>query len=148
MPAPRDSRTPVLPTEAMVESAEDLIRHFEQTNGRLVLKDAKNDHTIEVEPELFDLLRSVLINFAQNRPMMISPVDHELTTVQAAAVLNVSRPYVIKLIETGKLPCQMVGTHRRIRLDELIKFKEASREKSEQAMQELADIAQEQDMGY
>lgn len=148
MPAPRDFRSPVLPTNAMVENAEDLIRHFEQTQGKLVLKDVADGHTVDVEPELFELIRWVLINLAQNRPMMISPLDHELTTVQAAAFLNVSRPHVIKLIERGELACHMVGTHRRIRLDELIKFKRASEEASEQALQDLADISQEHDMGY
>ena len=132
----------------MVENAEDLIRHFEQTQGKLVLNDVDDGHTIDVEPELFELIRWVLINLAQNRPMMITPLDHELTTVQAAAFLNVSRPHVIKLIERGDLACHMVGTHRRIRLDELIKFKLASRAASDQAMQELADISQEHDMGY
>ncbi|MFY0614429.1 MAG: helix-turn-helix domain-containing protein [Hyphomicrobiaceae bacterium] len=148
MSTPRDFRAPVLPTEAMVENAEDLIRHFEQTQGKLVVKDADDGHTIDVEPELFELIRWVLINLAQNRPMMITPLDHELTTVQAAAFLNVSRPHVIKLIERGELACHMVGTHRRIRLDELIKFKRASEEASERALQDLADISQEHDMGY
>lgn len=148
MSTPRDFRAPVLPTEAMVENAEDLIRHFEQTQGKLVLKDTDDGHTIDVEPELFELIRWVLINLAQNRPMMITPLDHELTTVQAAAFLNVSRPHVIKLIERGELACHMVGTHRRIRLDELIKFKRASEEASERALQDLADISQEHDMGY
>lgn len=148
MSTPRDFRAPVLPTEAMVENAEDLIRHFEQTQGKLVLKDTDDGHTIDVEPELFELIRWVLINLAQNRPMMITPLDHELTTVQAAAFLNVSRPHVIKLIERGELACHMVGTHRRIRLDELIKFKRASEEASERALQDLADISQEHDMVY
>jgi excisionase family DNA binding protein len=148
MPTPRNFRRPIVPTEAMVASAEELIRHLSRTKGRLVVVDPANEQVAEAAPELVDLFARLLTDVAKNRPMLVMPIDDELTTVQAADFLNVSRPYVIKLIDNGELPCHMVGSHRRIRLDDLVVLKKAMRAKSEQARQELADLSQELDMGY
>ena len=66
-----------------------------------------------------------------------------LTTQQVADVLGVSRPWVVKLIDAGELPAQMVGTHRRVRADELEKYRRVRRQKSAAAMDELVALTEE-----
>jgi len=67
----------------------------------------------------------------------------EMTTRQVAGYLNVSRTYVLRLIDSGRLPARMVGTRRRIAFQDLVRFDEADRERRRAALQELAQIDQE-----
>lgn len=76
------------------------------------------------------------------------PVNAELTTRQAADILNVSHPFLFALIDEGKIPFRQVGTHRRIRFDDLIAYKQKIDNKRLQTIEEFAQEAQELDMGY
>ena len=81
--------------------------------------------------------------------MTLVAQDAELTTAQAADILNVSRPYVIKLLEEGKIPHRKTGTHRRIRLEDVLDYKAESKARKERAIDRLVADAQEQGgMGY
>jgi len=62
--------------------------------------------------------------------------------------LNVSRPYLVRLLEEGKIPFHKVGTHRRIRFEDVVQYKEQRQKISQDALQRLADQAQELNMGY
>lgn len=77
-----------------------------------------------------------------------SEQETTLTTTETAELLNVSRPYVVRLLETGKLPFLMVGTHRRVQLEDALTYKQKQRQKSLEIMQELAAEAQELGLGY
>jgi len=72
----------------------------------------------------------------------------ELSTVQAAEVLNVSRPFLIKLLEEEKIPHRKVGKHRRIRMEDVMAYKSAIDQEREAVLDQLVAEAQEQDMGY
>jgi len=85
---------------------------------------------------------------AQGNAVTIIPVHAELTTQQAAEILNVSRPFVIKLIEERTLPCKMVGTHRRVLFSDLMNYKRKMDADRLKVLEELAAQAQELGMGY
>jgi len=85
---------------------------------------------------------------AQRRPVMLAPQNLELTTQDAAALLNVSRPFVIKEIEAGRLRCRKFGRHRRIEFDELRRCQAAQHAQSEEALQTLGDLSQDLGLGY
>ena len=74
--------------------------------------------------------------------------EDELTTHEAAKLLNVSRPHLVKLLEEGKIPFHKVGTHRRVYREDVLEYKDHRREEAEEAMQNLTDQAQELGLGY
>ena len=78
----------------------------------------------------------------------VIPVHAELTTQEAADILNVSRPHVVKLMENGGLTFHKVGKHRRIKFIDLMEFKKKRELQSEAAMAELVRQAQEVNLGY
>lgn len=88
------------------------------------------------------ILREVLVSFATGTPVAVLPTHAELTTQQAADLLNVSRPYVIKLLDAGELAHRKVGTHRRIRIDDLQAYQRAQALASRRAADELTELSQ------
>ncbi len=90
----------------------------------------------------------ILTAFAQGQPTMILPMKARLTTQEAADLLQVSRPHLIKLLEKGELRFDKVGSHRRIEFSELIRYKRQRDQQRDAALDELADIAQKHGMGY
>jgi excisionase family DNA binding protein len=81
---------------------------------------------------------TVLRAMAERRPISVIPHEAELTTQQAADYLNVSRPFLINLIDRGEIPHRMVGRHRRVRFADLVAFERTSAEKRKQALAEMA----------
>jgi len=77
---------------------------------------------------------------ALREPMLVIPQKAQMTTQEAASFLNVSRPFVIKEIEAGRLKCHMVNTHRRIDFDELVRYQTEQRRRSEAALRRIHEI--------
>jgi excisionase family DNA binding protein len=94
------------------------------------------------------LLMNILEAMAAGRGVTIIPENAELTTVQAAEVLNVSRPFLIKLLEEGAIPHRKVGKHRRVRMEDVMAYKERVDRDREAILDQLAAQGQELDMGY
>jgi excisionase family DNA binding protein len=103
---------------------------------------------LRLPPKVLRLFADMLGALSQGKPVAVLPQSMDLTTQQAAMLLNVSRPYLVGLLESGKIPFHKVGKHRRIRLDDAMKFKEEARKASLDALAALAEQAQELGMGY
>ena len=104
--------------------------------------------TLELPPKVLRFFAEMLGAMAEQKLVTLVPQKHELTTQEAAAFLNVSRPFVIKEIETGKIPHRKVGRHRRVTFTDLVKYQRLSQEGSDQALQDLTDQAQKLGLGY
>lgn len=91
---------------------------------------------------------NILEAMAAGRGVTLIPENAELTTVQAADVLNVSRPFLIRLLEDGAIPYRLVGKHRRIRMEDVMNYKARIDRDREIALDQLTEDAQRQDMGY
>jgi excisionase family DNA binding protein len=72
----------------------------------------------------------------------------ELSAVKAAEILHVSRPFFIKLLEAEQIPYRRIGKHRRIRMEDVMNYKQAIDQEREAVLDRLVEDAQEQDMGY
>jgi excisionase family DNA binding protein len=104
--------------------------------------------SVAVPKDAFELFLEILRQMANGNAVTIIPVHAELTTQQAADMLNVSRPFVVALLEQGKIPHRMVGTHRRVRVADLLEFKKRDDAEREDALAELAAEAQKHGLGY
>lgn len=114
---------------------------------RVTAKD-EADEAIELPTSALRLLADILVQMAQGRAFTLIPVHAELTSQQAADVLNVSRPYLIGLLEEGKIPFHKVGTHRRIRFRDLMEYKQSTDQQRLDVLKQLTQEAEELDMGY
>lgn len=94
------------------------------------------------------MLRAILRAMATGRGMAVVPENAELTTVEAAGILNVSRPYLIKLLEEGTVPYRRVGSHRRVQLEDVMTFKDRVDAERARILAELASDAQRDGDGY
>jgi excisionase family DNA binding protein len=94
-------------------------------------------------PRALRFLADVLRQMAKREPMLLVPQKLELTTQQAAAFLNVSRPFVIKEIEAKRLQCRLVNRHRRIEFEELVRYQNEQKQRSEEALKRLNKLSQE-----
>ena len=104
--------------------------------------------TVEVPPAALKLIGQLLGAMSEGRAVMLVPADQEFTTVEAANFLNVSRPFVIKEIESGRLPHRKVGSHRRIAFDDLMAYAQKMREQQASALERMADNAREVGLEY
>ncbi|MEO7714770.1 MAG: helix-turn-helix domain-containing protein [Capsulimonas sp.] len=98
---------------------------------------------IALPPIVVKLLSHILDETASGRTISISRVESDMTTSEAADYLNVSRPYLTSLLQQGKIPFHQVGSHRRVRREDIAKYKTKQREASYAAMRELQAQAEE-----
>ncbi|WP_038709952.1 helix-turn-helix domain-containing protein [Burkholderia sp. lig30] len=110
--------------------------------------DSGEHPSVEVPPAALKLIGQLLGAMSEGRSITLLPANREFTTVGAAHFLNVSRPFVIKEIEAGRLNHRMVGTHRRIAFDDLVAYANQMRNKQEAALEHMADNARELGLDY
>jgi excisionase family DNA binding protein len=135
------------PEEAeLARQSMRMVTKYLRQNATLSLQ--MDDNEVELPPSAIALLIDILEALGSGRGVTLIPEDAELTTVEAADILNVSRPYLIKLLEAGDIPHHKVGTHRRIRLEDVMHYKQTIDQEREAALDELVQDAQENDMGY
>jgi excisionase family DNA binding protein len=139
-------KNPTLPTEEEARLAAESSRKLAAIIGhgdaaRLRLIDGSDEITVPVST--IRLLADILDQMAQGNAVSLVPIGHTFTTQQAADLLNVSRPYLVKLLEDGKISFTKVGRHRRIKYADLLAYMEKIDESSHQAVDELSRQGQE-----
>ena len=101
------------------------------------------DDALVVPREAAVMLAQILGFLANGQGVTLTPSNAMLTTQQAADFLNVSRPYLIKLLEAGEIPFEKVGTHRRVAFGELMEYKRRDDLERRRAADELTELGQE-----
>ena len=135
---------------AMARASGEVLSQFVQRRGslRLQFREADLDQPMELPAGAVSLLMEILEAMAAGRGVTLIPEQEELTTVQAADALNVSRPFLIKLLEQNVLPHRKVGRHRRVRMEDVMAYKAKIDREREAILDQLTREAQELRMGY
>ncbi len=133
------------PVGMEVHSAEDRdrARQMLQALGAHPRVTAEDGSVLELPAAIVEALAQLLEAAADGEPALVVRSTKDLTTEQAAAVLGVSRPTVVRMVETGKLPARMVGTHRRLALGDVLAYREASERRRADALESMAREADE-----
>lgn len=132
----------VAPAGDDFQTIRELERAFaaEKTQAKLI---APNGLQVVLPETVHEILHTVLIALARGQEIRIVPTALELTTQQAAELLNVSRTFLCKLLESGEIPFHKVGSHRRIRAEDVLAYQEARDNVRRSKLKELTKLAQE-----
>jgi excisionase family DNA binding protein len=127
--------------EAANQLRQVLASHLHGDVKLRVLKDEQKKPTeITLSPGLSGLLMELLRHIARGDAVTLVPVHEMLTTQQAADILNVSRPFLISLLDKDEIQYTSVGRHRRIRAEDLFAYKRKRDEKRSKALSDLAEL--------
>jgi excisionase family DNA binding protein len=146
---PRTNTTPTVPTDQdalLARAASHAIESLHPDMGALQLQLAKAGEevtTVRLPAAAAKLLFQVLLEMGNGRAVSVAPTDVEITTQQAADLLNVSRPYLVGLVEKGELPVRKVGNQRRLPLADVLEYKARTRANRLEALRELTALDQE-----
>lgn len=128
---------------ALTDEERERVRDALNRSGGRPRISTENGTVIDLPEPVAEALAEVLAAAADGqRPLVLRSPD-DLTTEQAAAVLGVSRPTVVRLIEAGKLPARMVGSHRRLTLGDILTYREASTTRRRDALDQMTRQAEE-----
>jgi excisionase family DNA binding protein len=151
---PSEQFDSLAPTDAEArlagESSRKLAAHKfgRRTSVRIQLLDGGDGEAVSVPTSALKMFQKVLLEMSRGNAVALIPTRAELTTQQAADLMNVSRPFVVKLLDEGKLPCRLVGKFRRVRFDDLMEYRRRDDEARARLADQLAADAQELGMGY
>jgi len=123
-----------------------LTEHQDAAQVHVTVQDETDREPLALPREVVELLASLLAHLGAGRAVSIVPSDAELTTQQAADLLNVSRPYLIGLLEAGEIEYRTVGTHRRITASSLLEYQRKDDHRRRLAADELTRLGQEMGM--
>lgn len=141
--------TPVQDSTLARESGERLARAVSgREHPELKVSVGGTGEEITLPPAAAKLLIDGLAELAKGHDVRLLPVHAELTTQEAAELLNLSRQYVVRLLDDGKIPSHKVGTHRRVRVADVMAYKQALDADRLDALKKLVAEAQDLDMGY
>lgn len=139
MPSERDAELAKV-ARRMIVAALD---HSRAQKIALLSDDGTDGPTLELPPMALRFFAEVLGMMAERQPIVLMPSTHELSTQDVANFLNVSRPFVVKMIDEGKIGCRKVGRHRRVEMSEAIRVKSEMQAQSSQALRGLAESSNE-----
>lgn len=142
-----------LPTQAEVEQAKvssrTLSKYADVDRVQLALRGSNGESDDIVLPgHVLQVLLDVLSQMSQGNAISLVPYRQEISTQDAANLLNVSRPFLVGLLEKNEIPYRKVGAHRRVLLNDVLAYKERTDQHRVQVLDELTAMSQREDMGY
>lgn len=146
----------IVPSASETQLAKDSFRalsRFLSTKPSLSLRlyvhpDGEPAEAISVPESLFRVLKGILEQMANSNALTLIPTHAELTTQEAADLIDVSTSFLVEQLDNGNIPYHKVGTHRRVRFADLMNYKDAIDQRRLKDLEQLAAEAQELNMGY
>ncbi len=129
--------------EALPHVRDYLAKHQGHEKIRLVVDDEHGDETLTVPRGAVELLARILAHMAAGHGVSVVPSHAELTTQQAADMLNVSRPFLIGLLDAGEIDYRKVGKHRRVKAASLLDYMRTDDQRRREAADELSALTQQ-----
>ena len=125
--------------QGLEESIAELVANKAET---VQIKLLNSEKLVTIPLKALNLLKFVMDNMAVGNTVSVMNSTEEISTQEAADILNVSRPYVVKLLENGTIPYKKVGTHRRVLLEDVVAYGEEMREIREEQLAFLSEEGQ------
>lgn len=141
---------PLIPTSQDIDIAKQYgqkLASYRQKKFSVCLQ-MSQDERIPLSPYAIQMITDIFERIASGETVTIISQSTELTTAQASKILHVSRPFLIKELEAGKIPFRKVGKHRRLRFEDVFAYKDKIDNQREKALEALTIIAQQENMGY
>jgi excisionase family DNA binding protein len=136
-------RGPIAATESerpALARIEDLFASHVDRGPRLITAEGE---VIELPDSLYRVVRQVIIALSHDQAVAVVPLHKQLTTQQAADLLGVSRPYLVELLDRGDIPYSKTGSHRRVRFDDLMEYRERRDRKRREDLARLTQMSQD-----
>ena len=133
----------ILPPE---ESLDRLLALLSQDEAPSTTLTGPDGEELVLPPEVFEVLRDVVTAMSQGQAVTVAPVHQRLTTQEAADLLGVSRPTLVKLLEDGEIPYEQPGRHRRVLLSEVLAYRQRRSVRAREALDRMVEIADESGM--
>ena len=133
----------ILPPEEPLDSLLALLSEAEAPNTTIT---GPNGEQLVLPPQVFEVLRDVVAAMAKGQAVTIAPVHQRLTTQEAADLLGISRPTLVKLLEAGDIPFEQPGRHRRVRLADVLAYRAERSVQVRESLDRMVEIADESGM--
>ena len=133
----------IRPNSVDQRDLEVLERALAKRRGKSARLTGFDGHKVEIPSDLAEALLAIVQQLKTGNGVSISALRAEITTAEAAELLNVSRPFVIKLLESGAMPFRKVGTHRRVRLVDVLEYRDKQDAVANAALEEMVRQAEE-----
>ena len=134
--------------DEMVELREQLARIAAGRKRPMATLVSPDGGEVEIPASAFAALQAVVRDMAQGLTITLIPHDKELTTKEAADILNVSRPFLVKLLDRGDIPYHRIGTHRRLKVEDVLAYRELRAARRREKLRELTELSEQLEGGY
>lgn len=146
-----------IPSKVEKQQARAVLSEMERVSGKgktmkknavFSVKVGESEASVKLTGKMFVYFRLLLEQMAEGHAVQVVPLNDELGTQEAADLLNVSRPFLVKLLEEGKIPFKKVGSHRRVLLRDIQEYQRAQQSIREKQLDFLSSQAQALNLGY
>jgi excisionase family DNA binding protein len=134
--------------DGLVELREQLARIAGRRRRPVARLVSPEGIEVEIPSSAFAALQAIVRDMAQGLTITLIPHDKELTTKEAADVLNVSRPFLVKLLDRGEMPYHRVGTHRRLNVEDVLAYRDLRAKRRREKLRELTELSEQIEGGY
>lgn len=136
-------RGPVASVEREQTALAEIERLLSASDDVIPMLIGRDGQRIGVPESVMEVLRQAVHALARDRAVAVVPIQKLLTTQRAADLLGVSRPYLVRLLDAGKIPSSKTGSHRRVRLDDLLAYAKVRDERRRESLTRLTQLSQE-----